>query len=192
MPLQQWLETAPSLGDRQVVAERLNTIFLKSFYELGCIHADPNPGNYIVMPDLSVALVDFGCVKSFAPTFVEDYRRLIRIIPRGRKREYFELLRNMQFIKGLDEATEAAIFEVAYGVGQWLGRLFEPEAFDFGRQADFIAEGRELSRAMFRFRKHFTANPEFVFLDRTRYGLLRIFERLGCPVRLRNVYECEG
>lgn len=31
--------------------------------------------------------------------------------------------------------------------------------------------------------------PEFVFLDRTRYGLIRIYEQMGVKIKLRNEYE---
>ena len=32
-------------------------------------------------------------------------------------------------------------------------------------------------------------NPDFLFLERTRYGLLRIFQKLGCEIRMQNKYE---
>lgn len=190
LPLNRWLATNPKRKDRDVVARRLNAIFLKSFYELGRIHADPNPGNYVIGEDLSVGLVDFGCVKIFSAEFVEEYRQLPGIIIRGDRTAYFAALRRMRFTKDeLNPDVEEAIFETAYAFGRWLGRLYENEYFDFGKETGFIAEGRELTRAMFRHRKHFAMNPEFVFLDRTRYGLLRIFERLACRIRLRNPYE---
>ena len=31
--------------------------------------------------------------------------------------------------------------------------------------------------------------PEFVFIDRTRYGLIRLYEQMGVKIRLRNTYE---
>jgi len=37
--------------------------------------------------------------------------------------------------------------------------------------------------------RHLDVDPQFIFMDRTRYGLLRIFEMQGARVRFRNVYE---
>ena len=190
LPLNQWLATGPDQEARDLVARRLNDIFLHSFYELHRIHADPNPGNFIIDKDLSVGLVDFGCVKAFSPEFVSLYARFPRVIISGTREEYFDLLRRMRFIQGdLDPEAEAGIYKCAYSLGQWLGELYKAESFDFGRNAGFIARGKELSRTVFRFRKHFTMNSDFVFLDRTRYGLLRLFEKLGCRLRVRNQYE---
>jgi hypothetical protein len=97
----------------------------------------------------------------------------------------------MEVVKGdIGREAEKAIYECAYAFGKWLGRLFEQEYFDFGQETGYIGEGKEIMRAMFRHRKHFVMNPDLVFLDRTRYGLLRIFEQLGCRISLRNPYEC--
>ena len=52
-----------------------------------------------------------------------------------------------------------------------------------------MAQGRKLSEELFHYRKHLQVKPEFLFLDRTRYGLLRIYEQLGAKVRIRNKYE---
>ncbi|MGE4421122.1 MAG: ABC1 kinase family protein [Pseudodesulfovibrio sp.] len=189
-PLNHWLKSGPPREARDAVARRLNDIFLRSFYELGCIHADPNPGNYLIAEDRTVGLVDFGCIKRFSPEFVRRYRQLPRIIMHGGKEAYFEALRGMEVVTGdIGREAEEAIYECAYAFGKWLGRLFEAEYFDFGRETGYINEGKEIMRAMFRHRRHFVMNPDLVFLDRTRYGLLRIFEQLGCRISLRNPYE---
>lgn len=193
LPLNQWLETNPGRRARNTVAKRLNDIFLTSLYDLRRIHADPNPGNFIIDEDLTVSVVDFGCVKSLSEEFTERYRRLPGIITSGDKDAYFEMLGKMSLLgTPMDEETKEAFFEAAYAFGRWLGRLFEDEYFDFAKETNYIAEGKDLSRGMIKFRKHFDANPDFVFLDRTRYGLLRLFEKLQCRIRLRTPYEWGG
>lgn len=192
-PLNQWLETNPSAEARDVVAQRLNEIFIESLYSLNCIHADPNPGNFLVDDDLNIGLVDFGCVKSFTPEFVNSYRKLPQTIIRGDRQKYFAMLRDMRFTKeNLPPEVEEKIFETAYAFGEWLGQFYRTEEFDFEKNPGFIAEGKEVSQKLFKYRKYFNSNPEFVFLDRTRYGLLRIYEQLKCRVRIRNPHEWDG
>ncbi|MCG8549313.1 MAG: AarF/ABC1/UbiB kinase family protein, partial [Desulfobacterales bacterium] len=77
LPLDTWLTSGPTQKERQLVARRLNDIFLKSLYECHVIHADPNPGNFIIDDDLNVGLVDFGCIKHLTPEFIEQYRQLV-------------------------------------------------------------------------------------------------------------------
>ena len=71
-------------------------------------------------------------------------------------------------------------------------RLFAVERFDFEKNAAFFAESKQMTEDMVRLRGHVAVNPHFVFLDRTRYGLLRLFESLRARVRIRNPYEWDG
>ncbi len=51
-----WLAGTPGQTEKETVAKRLNEILIKGLYELHVIHADPNPGNFIIDDDLNVGL----------------------------------------------------------------------------------------------------------------------------------------
>jgi ubiquinone biosynthesis protein len=48
--------------DLKKVTAVLANAFMKQFFRMGMFHADPHPGNLLVMPDGTLALVDFGLV----------------------------------------------------------------------------------------------------------------------------------
>lgn len=190
LPLNQWLRTSPDQDSVNRVAQTLNDFFIESLYGLKTIHADPNPGNFIICPDGRLGLVDFGCVKAFDPAFVDLYRQLPQTAVTGRKDRHFELLHRLKVIKtDLDDAARERMYATMYRVGRWIGRLFEVQAFDFRANPDFFAEGKQLTYELHKLRKHVDMNANFVFLDRTRYGLLRLFETMGATVRIQNPYE---
>jgi len=60
---------------------------------------------------------------------------------------------------------------------------------DFKANPEFMAEGKKKVADAFECR-HMDINTNFIFLHRTRYGLLRLFERMGARVYFRNPYEC--
>jgi predicted unusual protein kinase regulating ubiquinone biosynthesis (AarF/ABC1/UbiB family) len=191
-PLNEWLKGDPSREEREKVAEILHEIFLKGLYELNCIHADPNPGNFIIREDLDVGLVDFGCVKRFDPEFVENYRKLPITALNGDKGEILGLMKALQMSsRELSQEVEEQFYRVFLGMGEWLGRLYRDDFFDFGKNPNFMAEGKELANEIFNLRSHMDINPNFVFMDRTRYGLLRIFEAMKVRVKIRNPYELD-
>lgn len=193
LPLNHWLKTSPAQEKRDQVAQCLQQIFLRGLYELRCIHADPNPGNFIIHDDMSLGLVDFGCMRKFDKEFVHLYRKMPGIIVRGEQDEYFDTLRKLKFIEpGLDKEIEDDIFEAAYGFGQWLGKIYSTEKFDFAKDTDFIQMGKEHMHAMYKHRGHISVNPQIIFLNRTRYGLLRIFQQMGARVKMRNSYEWDA
>jgi ubiquinone biosynthesis protein len=48
--------------ERQAIARNLAEAFFRQFFELGIFHADPHPGNLLVLPPARIALVDFGSI----------------------------------------------------------------------------------------------------------------------------------
>lgn len=194
-PLDKWLLDKPDQDAVDQVAQTLQQIFIKSLYELNVIHADPNPGNFIIASDpttndLTIGLVDFGCVKYLDPLFVEQYRRLSKAIYSKKNDEHFQHMIAMGVIsENLDAAVLDKIREISDVAGRWFSRLCQEEQFDFRRHPDFITKGKEVMRQFHHLRRYAQVNPNFIFLDRTRYGLLRLFEQMGARVCFRNSYE---
>ncbi len=189
-PLDVWLKGNPDQAQKDHVAQTLNELVIKGLYELNVIHADPNPGNFIIAKNGSVGLVDFGCIKRLDPNFVGKYRRLARSAAHCREAMHFEQIIAMGFISPNAKGPDLeAIKRITNEAGRWFGRLFEADYFDFGANPNFMAEGKAVMRQYHHLRRHLSFDPEFIFLDRTRYGLWRIFEMMGARVRFRNAYE---
>jgi predicted unusual protein kinase regulating ubiquinone biosynthesis (AarF/ABC1/UbiB family) len=189
-PLDVWLKGNPDQALKDHVAQALHEIVIKGIYELHVIHADPNPGNFIIAKNGTVGLVDFGCVKRLAPGFVTQYRKLARSAAHCRDELHFEQILAMGFVSPDVKGPELKeIKRITNEAGRWFGRLFETETFDFGANPNFMAEGKAVMRQYHQLRRHLSFDPEFIFLDRTRYGLWRIFEMMGARVRFRNEYE---
>ncbi|MBT6341397.1 MAG: AarF/ABC1/UbiB kinase family protein [Desulfobacula sp.] len=189
--LNEWLETHPNLESKTIIAQTLHDIFIEGFYELKQIHADPNPGNFIVTDDLKISLVDFGCVRSFDDEFIQLYQRLIRISAGNERQEYVDLLTQMKLITpGIDPDIKDQMVALFMKMGDWFGELFCEEEFDFGANPDFMEKGRKIGQQMHQFRKHIhNITPEFIFIDRTRYGLIKLFEKMKVKIKIQNKYE---
>lgn len=189
-PLDQWLDDNPGQAARDLVARRLNKLFVEGLYNLNVIHADPNPGNFIIADDLSVGLVDFGCIKRLDASFVEHYRRLAHASAHRSGEAHFKEMIHLGLVPAdLDGRTVNEIKEILGAFSTWFGRLFADEVFDFNAHPGYISEAKRGMQRLHRLRRHLRVNPDFVFLDRTRYGLLRIFEQMGARVAFRNTHE---
>lgn len=191
-PLDAWLKTQPEQNAVDQVAQTLQRLFITGLYDLRVIHADPNPGNFIISDDLTVGLVDFGCVKRLEPTFVEHYRRFSSASAHQKNGSHFEQMVNLGLIPSpgdMDGAVKDKLVEAGDAISHWFGRLFKHEEFDFSACPGFIAEGKAVMSRYHDLRRYINLNPEFIFLDRTRYGLFRLFEQMGARVRFRNPYE---
>lgn len=189
-PLDIWLRTCPSQTARNLVAQKLQTIFLKGLYGLQVIHADPNPGNFLISDDLTINLVDFGCIKRLPGDFVEQYRLLARTAALQEDRAHFQHMKNLGVVSpDLPENVLGEVEAASNSFSRWFGRLYATEVFDFRRNPDFMGQGKEVMSKFQKLRRHLHINTDFIFLDRTRYGLLRLFEQMGAQVSFGNPFE---
>ncbi len=189
-PLDLWLADDPPRQLRDKIAQSLNDTLAESLYRLHIIQADPNPGNFIAGDDGLLGLVDFGCVKRLDPAIVELYRQLTLAAAHGDRETHFQLMIRLGLIDNdLSGTTLTEIREMSDAMGRWYGRFFAEKTFDFAANPQVMAEGKNLMHRYRHLRTLFRVNPDLIFLDRTRYGLLRIFAMLGARVSFRNTFE---
>ncbi len=78
--------------DRKVIAKRLALSYLRQVFQHGFFHADPHPGNLLVLPGNKICYLDYGMmgsimkkdIEQFGSLFIavnkKDVRRLIRAL----------------------------------------------------------------------------------------------------------------
>jgi predicted unusual protein kinase regulating ubiquinone biosynthesis (AarF/ABC1/UbiB family) len=68
---------AAAPADRERVIATLVDCFAEQILEHGVFHADPHPGNFLVVDGPRVALLDFGCVRRLPAGVARAYARLV-------------------------------------------------------------------------------------------------------------------
>ncbi len=80
--------------DRRQIAKRVRKIYLKMIFEYGFFHADPHPGNILILDENVIGLLDFGIVGRISESMrldmqsllysivTEDLTQLVRIVRR--------------------------------------------------------------------------------------------------------------
>jgi len=79
--------------DTSVLARRLLKSYFKQIFEYGFFHADPHPGNLLVMPNSHICFLDFGMMGSMMPKDVEIFGQLFISISR---RDVRKIIRSIQ------------------------------------------------------------------------------------------------
>ncbi len=62
--------------DTDVIARRLAISYFKQIFEYGFFHADPHPGNLLVLPNSHICYLDFGMMGSMLPRDISIFGRL--------------------------------------------------------------------------------------------------------------------
>ncbi len=80
--LTDWLADATPEARDRLLADLVGEIAAQILVR-GRVHADPHPGNFLVTPKDTLALLDFGCTLELAPTERAAYARLVLAIAGG-------------------------------------------------------------------------------------------------------------
>lgn len=126
------MESNSSEEERYRVGRLLAFAIWGPFYAARRIHADPHPGNFLVLPDGRLGVVDFGATKLLSERFAATYRSFLEANARGK--------RAMQVGPALERAGFRFIgddLEAAYEFCQRLADIVErpiqtDDAYDFG------------------------------------------------------------
>ena len=62
--------------DTDLLARRLAISYFKQIFEYGFFHADPHPGNLLVLPNSHICYLDFGMMGSMLPRDISIFGRL--------------------------------------------------------------------------------------------------------------------
>ncbi|MDR3448842.1 MAG: AarF/UbiB family protein [Alphaproteobacteria bacterium] len=169
-----------SLADRNKVAMNMFHAWYTPFYSYGVIHGDPHLGNYTVRKDLSINLLDFGCVRIFRPRLVDGVIRLYEALRDKREELAVEAYKEWGFANPSKKLVEI--------LNIWANFIYAPLLEDKTRPLDETHTGlygREIAAKMHvELRKigGVTIPREFVFMDRATIGLGSVFLRLKAEV----------
>jgi len=181
--LEEWLATNPSQSVRNDTAQRLHSLLRETTTVLGRMHADPNPGNYLFNDDGTIGVIDFGCVKDFSDQFVEHLPNLLASICEG---DLEHTLKTYDDI-GMEFAliNDPEIREAMTKFVEWIAHPFMTETFDFKENNDYTAKAHELMQDLSKMPTVEKIQEDFIFFERTSYGLFKLFEQLEATVDLR-------
>jgi predicted unusual protein kinase regulating ubiquinone biosynthesis (AarF/ABC1/UbiB family) len=176
-----------SLEDRNTIAENMFRAWYIPLYQYGVIHGDPHLGNYSVREDLSINLMDFGCIRVFRPEFITGVIDLYRAVESGDRDLAVHAYETWGFV-GLD-------YEVIDALSRWASFIYAPLMEDRPRlieETNATDYGREVAMEVHtELRRLGGVKPprEFVLMDRAAIGLGSVFLRLGAEVNWHRLFH---
>lgn len=190
-----WLHGDKILDYKDAPQEQRNQIAMNMFrawyvplYYNGIIHGDPHLGNYTVRPDdLSINLLDFGCVRIFPPKFVGGVIDLYHSLQENDIERSVHAYETWGFTGLSKEQIEV--------LNIWANFLYGPILDDKVRPIGEITNGiygRETAKEVhLKLREMGAINipQEFVFMDRAALGLGSVFLHLKAEINWHNLFN---
>lgn len=177
-----------SQEDRNQIAMNMFRAWYVPFYHYGIIHGDPHLGNYSVRPDdLSINLLDFGCVRIFPPKFVGGVIDLYRALQEDDTERAVHAYETWGF--------EGLSTEQVETLNIWARFLYGPILDDKVRPIGEVTNGvygREIAEKVHEQLRQVGGVKiprEFVFMDRAALGLGSVFLHLKAEINWHNVFN---
>ena len=132
--LREFMSTNPSQSDRNDVAVKLVRAWYRLMYAGRMLYIDFHPGNFLVLPDGRVGVLDFGFIVSIDGEEWDLYRRMDRPLTTGNRQERIAILKEWSDIR--DDETDHLRLADEFAAWQWMSRHRGAE-YDFSDEAEF-------------------------------------------------------
>jgi predicted unusual protein kinase regulating ubiquinone biosynthesis (AarF/ABC1/UbiB family) len=193
MHLREFMETKPADALRNQVGQTLWDFTTYQLHVLGKVHADPHPGNFLMLPDGSVGILDFGCVKVVPRDFYNAYFSVIHPNVRNNPERLLEVTYALELLNAEDTVEDREF--VLGTLNKFLSLVEKPffsDSFDFGDDAyldSLYTFGLEVGRLSDMQQKHGgRGSAHAIYVNRTFFGLISLLNDLKATVKSRDKY----
>lgn len=172
---------------RNELGKKLFLAWYTPLYKHNIVHGDPHPGNYKIQDDLSLAVLDLGCIREFPESFVDGVIELYRALQNNNQEQAVHAYEQW----GFQNLTKDIIAIIT----QWARMLYDPLLDDKVRLIQHDLNGEvgwetatkvhdQLSQA-----GGIRPPREFVFMDRAAVGIGSVLMRLQSRQNWHQLFE---
>ncbi|MEM9192391.1 MAG: AarF/UbiB family protein [Myxococcota bacterium] len=174
----------PTIRERTV--RQLTHAFWFQMFKGGVLHADPHPGNYRILADGRLGLLDYGCVKVFGESFLEGFSDMVLArIDQDEER----LLKCLVALELIDDPEDQQQIDDMAKIADYCSTgLHADEPFDFS-EFSYVEGAQELVRHFLARRQLPPAQKDFLFLTRVVLGYYEYFSRAEAHLNFRQMVE---
>jgi predicted unusual protein kinase regulating ubiquinone biosynthesis (AarF/ABC1/UbiB family) len=191
----EWIDGTPlsevirdgSADDRDRAGLLLVRFLYSSPQRVSLLHADPHPGNFRLMSDGRLGVIDFGAVARLAGGLPEPIGRLARLALEGDAEAVLDGLRAEGFVRPTVEVDADAVLDYVAPMIEAIAA----EEFTFSRgwlrtQASRVADPRSPASALGR---QLNLPPSYLLIHRVTLGAVGVLCQLGSTGRFRAEME---
>ena len=183
--LNEWTSKS-LLGERQTLAHQLISLYLEEFFKHGLVQTDPNPGNFLLTKNNQMALLDFGAVKEYDRTFIEDYRKVLIAAFKQDEKKILEESERLNFI---DPRESAEVKGLYLEMMNCLAAPFrQATPFDFSDKK-FYDDSKRLSWTLTSKCKYSPPPKDLLFLHRKLAGVFILIKKLEVKLILKDYWH---
>jgi predicted unusual protein kinase regulating ubiquinone biosynthesis (AarF/ABC1/UbiB family) len=191
----EWVEGTPlssvisggTVGERDHAGELMATLHFSAPARVGLLHADPHPGNYRLLSDGRLAVIDFGAVARLPGGLPEPVGRLTSLALAGKADEVLIGLRQEGFVKPNVKVDAQEILD-------YIRPIMEPIAVDEFRftRAWLRAEAARIANprsSAYQLARNLNLPPSYLMIHRVTLGSIGVLCQLEAKAPYRDIVQ---
>lgn len=192
MHIKEFMATNPSQEIRDQLGQTLWNFINFQMHELGKVHADPHPGNFVLTPEGQLGVLDFGCVKVVPNDFYKAYFSVIHPLVRNNTEHFLEMTYKLELLDRNDtEKDKAFVLGILNQFLDLLEQPFKSTSFDFGDDSyiDSIYKlGLEVGQMSDAQQNAGRGSKHAIYINRTFFGLFLLLNQLKATIDSSDKY----
>jgi predicted unusual protein kinase regulating ubiquinone biosynthesis (AarF/ABC1/UbiB family) len=186
--LKEFLASNPPKELKQKVAENLWNFYEYQMHVLRTLNADPHPGNFLFREDGSIGVLDFGCTKTLTQELYDDYFALAEPGLFADRPRVEQVMRKLQILRPSDTRERVEyLINLFERLITYIAQPYHRGYFNFANDS-FYEEMTQISMEMSKMRE-VRGTRDFLFINRTYYGLYALFRELGAELNTTCQYR---
>ena len=185
--LSEFLARDPTQEERNEVARKILRAWYRMMYAGRMLYVDMHSGNFLVMDDGRVGVIDFGLILPIEGEEWERFRRVDRPLTTGKREDRLAVVKEWSDIRDDDEPDRLRLAD-EYAQWCWMSR-YQGGEYDFSDEAEF-RRGIDLFVEMVR-RRYSRARPNTASIARNNFAWRSILYQLKAKVDIRSIAEDE-
>lgn len=173
LPFERFAEESSQEQKNEAGAKIFDAVFQTLFHH-GIYNGDPHPGNYLFTKDGEVVFLDFGCVREFSATFLDNWKPMERAM-HARDREGVRRAFPATGMMGVP--ADKFDWDLHWEVMEYVCRPYQPpQPFRFTQE--YVAESYDRLLFNAKVAGMIATPPEWLLINRVHWGLNSVLGRL--------------
>ncbi len=191
--LNEFLLTNPAQAVRNQIGQALWDFYDYQMHVMHMVHADPHPGNFLLQPDGTLGIIDFGCVKVIPEEYYKKHFQVISPSIFKDEATLNQVFLDLQFIYEDDTPQLKRLFTDLFSeMVELTIKPFRSGEFDFG-SADYFQQlynfGERLAKMdELKKSKKPRGSKDALYLNRTYFGLYSMLNQLGAKISTKTSF----
>ena len=168
--------------ERDVIGRYIVKFIFENLYKRGIFYSDIHYGNFLVKEDMTLCVLDFGCIHKISKELVQNMRLLHRSIKEEDKEAFYILVENIGIIDSSNISEESKKY-----IYDYFRLQYEPwvsESFEFTEE--WLLKSVEKNSELM---KEWNLPQEMVYFNKIPYGSYHLFTKLKLKGNFSKIFE---